>query len=130
MGEKLKDQVRPAITVGVSHLFLVGVMIVFCNVRVPHYLDVYQDLEAELPTPTKLVLNAGSFIATNWYWLIPPIAVLLAGDIVTFMLIRKHKNDAFARVWAWAVIGLLGIILAASWLAVRLPLAGLTRGVS
>jgi type II secretory pathway component PulF len=129
MEEERSDHVGHAITVAVSHLFLVAVLVVFCSVRVPHYMDVYQDVNAELPAMTKIVLNVGHWIALHWYWLAIPFLAVLVGDMAVFVLISRRKNESFARVWAWAVIGFLGIILAGSWLAVRLPLSGLTRGM-
>ena len=129
MDEELSDQIRPAISVAASHLFLLVVLMVFCLFRVPHYADVYKDLGADLPGITTLVVGIGEFLVHYWYWLVPPLLVLLAGDVLVFMLIRKQRNESFARVWAWAVIGLLGLVLVGMWLAVRLPLAGMTRGM-
>jgi type II secretory pathway component PulF len=127
--EKLSAQIGPALTVGATHLFLVAVLIAFCKVRVPHYTDVFNDVAQGLPRVTEVVLGFGNFVAGYWYWLVPPILVFLAGDMLVFALIRKHRNESFARVWAWAVIGLLGMVLVGCWLALRLTLAGMTGGM-
>lgn len=115
-------------TAAAAHVVVLIAMIVFFHVRVPHYLDVYDDVGAELPVMTRMVLNMGSFVVNHVVWFVPPLILLLAADVCIYAVIRKNKTEALARAWAWGVLAILGLFLVGCWLSVRLPLFQLTKG--
>jgi type IV pilus assembly protein PilC len=94
--EKLKRQIigamiYPAVVIGVAGLIIVGIMIVV----VPKFQEIFKDFDTDLPAPTKLLINASSWLsgsqAGQW---IPGWLVLLLTPImisVTMKMLRKGK---------------------------------------
>lgn len=77
---KLKQRVRmalvyPSIIVGVA-ASAVTFLLVFV---VPTFVDMYQDFNAELPGPTKIILSISEFLTGNILWIIGGVIVLIIG---------------------------------------------------
>ena len=125
MQEDLRDQVLPAAKVAVAHVFLALALLGFFLYRMPGYMDVYRELNAELPTATKIVLNIGEFLVAQWFWLLIPALLFLALDLAAFVSLRMWASKKAAAIWSWVLGGVLAAFLAGCLLAVRLPLMDL-----
>lgn len=84
-------------------------------VTVPLFMRVFADLGAELPAPTRIVLDAAELAHLASY-LLPPIAIALPAPLVASM---RGPADRYV---SWAVGGIGGQILAATAFALQLPL--------
>ncbi|WP_409029393.1 type II secretion system F family protein [Gracilimonas sediminicola] len=90
---KLKQRIRmalayPGMIIGVA-IAAVSFLLIFV---VPTFVDMYQDFQAELPAPTKMILAVSNFL-TN-YSLIIGVAIILAGVGINYGL-KTSKGKAF-----------------------------------
>lgn len=69
----------------------------------PKFTDFFDSLDAKLPLPTRIIINAGDFFG-NWWWLLAIIIVGLAAGF--FLTIRTEKG----KVWRDTVLLRLPII--------------------
>ncbi len=58
-------------------LVAVAVVIVMLVFVIPRYMDMFEQLDTELPWITMMVVNMSNFIKNNWYILIPAIAAIV-----------------------------------------------------
>ena len=105
--------IYPAILVAM----VFGALLLLLGYVVPQFLPLFEDMDVELPILTKIVLNAGNFVAGYW-WLL--IAVLVAGVFLfRRMLVEVERRRKFD---GWILRrGLLGGLIA------RLETARLAR---
>ena len=96
---------------------------------VPRFVVIFEDLDAELPTMTVLVINFSRVVAGYWYLLLP---LGLAVDAVLLFGLSRLPDWGrwLGTLWAslvWmAALVLLGLII----VAVFLPLSGLLTQLS
>lgn len=89
---KLKQRVKmamvyPTIIIGVA-VSAVTFLLVFV---VPTFVDMYQDFNAELPAPTKLILAVSTFLTSN-FWIIGLALIVLLFAIQNFSKSERGKN--------------------------------------
>ncbi len=58
-------------------LVAVAVVIVMLVFVIPRYMDMFEQLDTELPWITMMVVNMSNFIKNNWYILIPAVAAIV-----------------------------------------------------
>lgn len=74
-------------------IVMVAVVIVMLVVVIPNYVNMFADMDAELPGITKAVMVASDFIIGKWFILVPAIVVIVLA-IRTFA-----KTDAGRHVF-------------------------------
>lgn len=90
----------PAILFSVAVLSLVFLLAYV----VPSFADLFTDMGGQLPTPTRIVMNMGDFMAA-WWWLV-------IGGLVGVFYFAKHlfAQEGFRekfdqRVLSWSLVG-------------------------
>lgn len=88
---KLKQRVKmamvyPTIIIGVA-VSAVTFLLVFV---VPTFVDMYQDFNAELPAPTKLILSVSTFLTSN-FWIIALVLIVLLFTTRSFVKSEKGR---------------------------------------
>lgn len=58
-------------------LVAVAVVIVMLVFVIPRYMDMFEQLDTELPAITMMVVNLSNFIKNNWYIIIPVVAAIV-----------------------------------------------------
>ncbi len=58
-------------------LVAVAVVIVMLVFVIPRYMDMFEQLDTELPAITMMVVNMSNFIKNNWYIIIPVVAAIV-----------------------------------------------------
>ncbi len=118
---KLKQRIRmamvyPAIIVSVA-IIAVTFLLIFV---VPTFVDMYQDFDAELPGPTKLILSVSKFLTGHALW-IGLVLALISGGIYyaaqteggSRMIDRfKLRVPYFGELYQKALVGQFGKTLA------------------
>lgn len=89
---KLKQRVKmamvyPTIIIGVA-VSAVTFLLVFV---VPTFVDMYQDFNAELPAPTKLILSVSTFLTSN-FWIIALVLIALLFTMRSFVKSEKGRT--------------------------------------
>ncbi len=75
---KTKSLVKKAmIYPAVLCIVMVAVVIVMLVVVIPNYVNMFADMDAELPGITKAVMVASDFIIGKWFILVPAIVVIV-----------------------------------------------------
>lgn len=89
---KLKALIRKAMIYPVL-LFVVciGVVAAMLGFVIPQFIDMFKDLEIELPGITQFVIAASNFFTGNWYW-------ILLGVIAVFLLYRWVYSTGKGRL--------------------------------
>jgi type IV pilus assembly protein PilC len=75
---------------------MMAVIVIMMLVVIPKLLEVFEEFDADLPTPTKILIGISSF-ATNYWWV---VLVVLAALVVGFLIWYQSKDakkvvDAF-----------------------------------
>lgn len=79
----------PMVVAGMS----VATVLVLAIYVLPKFEDFFSDLDAELPLPTRMLLNTTGFLGT-WWW---AILAGLAGLILLFLLVTRFEKGKYAR---------------------------------
>lgn len=77
---------------------MTGIGILMLIVVVPKLAETFEELDVELPTSTKLVINLGTFLAEKWYW------ALLIIIIILLLFRAALKSRSGKRILAWVVL--------------------------
>jgi type IV pilus assembly protein PilC len=89
---KLKSAVKSALIYPVSvisiAMLVVGALLKFV---VPIFANLFQQLDVELPLPTKIVMGLSAFVASFW-WVFGLVLVLL---VVAVKQVRKHPRGRY-----------------------------------
>ena len=91
-----KRQVKSALTYPavVMSLALVAVVIMATFI-LPKFKDLYSELDAKLPLPTRMLLGVTDFFGAYWYYILGGIAALLVFGLVVFGAEHgKPRRDA------------------------------------
>lgn len=94
----IKKKVQSTLTYPVILLILTfGVAGFLMLTIVPQFVEMFNDMGAELPTITKIVMSMSEFLQSSWYLII----LFLVISIVTFMwLFKNNKKFNFAVFYA------------------------------
>lgn len=65
----------PAVVTVIAFLITFG-MLTFV---IPKFAEIFEGLNAELPAPTRILIQVGDFLAANWIWVLGGMAVVLFG---------------------------------------------------
>jgi len=95
--------IYPVAVLTFASLIVTGIIVFI----IPRFMDMFRELEVELPPPTRILLGISDFAVTYWY-LIPLIPV---GIVVLYKLFRATKTGRFATDWVKFHMPLFGAIL-------------------
>ena len=98
---KLKSKVKGAMTYPIVILIVViaVVVVLLCTV-IPQFSDMFQDMGAELPVATQMLVNFSDFLKAKWY-----IVVLVIAAVV-FGLRAFGKTEAGSLLYAKMAINM------------------------
>lgn len=89
----LKRKVRLAMVYpGLIVAVALGAVTFLLTVIVPTFADMFADFDAELPTPTRIVLGISNFLTTN-------IGFVLAGSIGSLLVMRSLRRHQRCISW-------------------------------
>jgi type IV pilus assembly protein PilC len=92
----------PVAVISFALLILAGIVIFI----IPKFMDMFKELNVELPTPTKILL-ATSDAAVNYWYAIPLIPVAI---FMVYKLIRASQAGRYATDWVKFRIPIFGSI--------------------
>lgn len=76
--EKLKSEIKSAMTYPIVSIFLVGGITIFLMVFIiPRFADIFKQIGGELPLPTKILIEISGFMTNSWYIWIPAVFALI-----------------------------------------------------
>ncbi|MCK4548401.1 MAG: type II secretion system F family protein [Candidatus Eisenbacteria sp.] len=82
---ELRSTVRSAFTyplvLALFCVLVVGFMMAFI---LPRFISIFEDMEAVLPLPTRVLLGSVDFLKYNWMFVLPAVVATAAGLIVLF----------------------------------------------
>jgi type IV pilus assembly protein PilC len=91
--EDLKSKVKQALA---YPLFMVivgtGTIFLMLTFVLPRIAGMFEDFQAELPFPTRVLLSTSEFIKTHWFFL------LLFAFLLVFIIGKKGKKGIFASI--------------------------------
>lgn len=79
----------PAVVTGMAFLITFGMM----TFVIPKFASIFEGLNAELPAPTQILIDASRFLATYWY--------IVIGGIVGFFFLFANVTKTPAGKLAW-----------------------------
>ncbi|MCU1370378.1 MAG: pilus assembly protein PilC [Ilumatobacteraceae bacterium] len=82
-------------------------MLVMVGFVLPKFVDFFQDLDAELPLPTRLLLGFSTFMSTYWWLLL----LIFIGIIIGNMAISRNEEARVKRSQVMLSLPVVGIIL-------------------
>ena len=71
-----KEAISSMIYPSILFVFAIGVLVFILSYVIPSFVTLFQQQNAKLPTMTKIVLGASSFLVTKKYWIIGTLAVI------------------------------------------------------
>lgn len=77
-------------------LVAVAVIIAMLAFVIPRYMDMFEELHAELPGITLLVVNMSNFITGRWYVIVPVIAAMAA--VLKAWVRTSHGRHVTGRI--------------------------------
>lgn len=85
----LRRKIRSALTYPVILLAAaLGLITVLTTFVIPRFSTIYENMNAELPTITVMVVGVSNAVGTNFYWLGPVLLV----SIISLVLWRRTEN--------------------------------------
>ncbi|HVY92695.1 MAG TPA: type II secretion system F family protein [Bryobacteraceae bacterium] len=95
--ERARDELRGYIISSMIYPALLamvgaGSILVLLDYVVPRFASIFDDGHMQIPTPTKIMLEA-SKIVQNWTWL---VALIVAAGVIAF---RLYKKTPAGRAW-------------------------------
>jgi type IV pilus assembly protein PilC len=93
----------PLVVVAMSIITML-VMVAFV---LPRFVDFFDELDAELPLPTRMLLGFSSFMSTWWWALI----LLLIGIVIANMLVTRNEKARVKRGRIMLGLPVIGVIL-------------------
>ncbi len=89
----LKRKIKGAMIYPIVVIFvIIGVLVVIFKFVIPTFVEMFKDLEQELPAATTILININNFIRTKQALLIPVVIVFI---IIAFRLIKKTRQGGF-----------------------------------
>src|SRR3989344_1023359 len=86
---KLRNTIRSALTYPTIVVILMFVVVfIMMTVVIPQLSGLYENLNVELPLPTKIIMKLSDFMTVSW-----PLIIVIAG-LAVFLFRRWHKTDA------------------------------------
>ncbi len=95
--------IYPAVVMFVSVSILMGLMIFV----VPNFTKIFEELNLQLPTPTRILITISTLLKTNWMY-IPSIPF---GAFILYKILSKIKNIKILIDRAKFKIPILGVII-------------------
>jgi type IV pilus assembly protein PilC len=87
-----RRRVQSALTYpGVVIAMSMVVVVVLTAYVLPKFEDFFEDLDAELPLPTRMLLAVSHFLTTYWYFILAGIVLLIVGFIAA-MRTERGRN--------------------------------------
>ena len=86
---KLRNTIRSALTYPTIVVILMFVVVfIMMTVVIPQLSGLYENLNVELPLPTKIIMKLSDFMTVSW-----PLIIVIVG-LAVFLFRRWHKTDA------------------------------------
>ena len=77
---KIKGMVKKAMIYPIVLIFVaIIIVIIMMTTVIPNFVGMFEDMDAELPFFTKLVMSMSNFIVNDWYILIGVVAAVVVG---------------------------------------------------
>jgi type IV pilus assembly protein PilC len=99
----ISAMIYPAAVITFATAILVGIIIWI----IPSFMEMFEDLDVDLPTPTRIMLAISDFVVAYWY-LLPAVPV---GIYVLFKLIGKTKTGRYVLDWLTFNVPIFGKIM-------------------
>lgn len=106
----------------VLHMIVPLILLAFMAYGVPRFTRMLDELQAELPSATKIVLGVSSLVQRQVSLLVVVLGCLFAVDIGIYSIILRSSGRPAARAWSTAVLSVQAILLVGCVLALFLPL--------
>lgn len=111
---KLQRKIITALTYpSVIILVAAGSMAFLLIAVVPTFADMFKDFGSELPGPTQFLLDVGTFLKSNFIWLVTAMAAML----VIFLRLKKIRAVSYFLDKLLLKLPLFGTLLRKSFLA-------------
>jgi type II secretory pathway component PulF len=105
-----------------AHLAIWAFFTIFCLQIVPRFTKVVEDLDAQLPAMTLMIIDITNVTKNNWYYL--PVFIL-PGYAAGLYVVHNASRVA-ARIWTYALFGVFVLFMMLAALALGLPFMNLT----
>lgn len=103
-----RSKVKSALTYPAVILVMsVITMLVMVLFVLPRFVTFFEDLDSELPLPTRMLLGFASFVG-NWWWLMAVITLMIVGAITAM---RRSEGGQYALSRLLLRIPLIGAII-------------------
>ena len=83
-----KEAISSMIYPSILFIFAIAVLVFILTSVIPSFVTLFEQQNAKLPTMTKVVLGASSFLTSQKYWIVGTILVLT----VSFILLYKYSK--------------------------------------
>jgi len=83
-----KEAISSMIYPSILFIFAIAVLVFILTSVIPSFVTLFEQQNAKLPTMTKIVLGASSFLTSQKYWIVGTILVLT----VSFILLYKYSK--------------------------------------
>jgi type IV pilus assembly protein PilC len=93
----------PAVVMAMSVL----TMLVMVGFVLPKFVDFFDDLDAELPLPTRILLGFSEFMSTYWWLLLLIVVALVIGN----MAVSRNEEARVKRSQILMSLPVVGVIL-------------------
>ncbi|MDD3087774.1 MAG: type II secretion system F family protein [Candidatus Omnitrophica bacterium] len=91
--EDLKTKVKQALAYPIFMVVVgIGTIFVMLTFVLPRIAGMFEDFQAELPLPTRILLGISDFIKAHWFF------ILLFVFVLVFILGRKGGKGIFSRI--------------------------------
>lgn len=88
---KLKNLVRQAMIYPmVICIVAIGVIVLMMNFVIPEFIEMFDEIDSELPVITKIVVGMSNFMVEKW-WILLFILVLL---VLSFILVKRSPSGS------------------------------------
>ena len=93
---KTLKQIKGALSYPLFMMFAgVGITVFLMSFVLPRFARIYDQREASLPAPTRVLVNISEFVTTQYTWYVPTLAGLL------LVMIVWTRRDSGRRVFDW-----------------------------
>ena len=103
-----RSKVKSALTYpAVIMVMSVVTMLVMVLFVLPRFVDFFEELDSELPLPTRMLLGFASFMG-SWWWL---LGLIFAAIVAVFVISGRTDQGLYVRHKAFLGIPLIGTII-------------------
>ncbi|MDD6223839.1 MAG: type II secretion system F family protein [bacterium] len=104
--EETKKQMISALTYPCIVLVLAIVVIAFCLIWVvPNFIDMFSDVESELPLITQITVSASNFMSNNYLMILAIVVVITVVYMIAFRNIKSFRKAMQTFFMKFPVIG-------------------------